>query len=172
MSRAKPFHAERYQLRAAAPGLPALLLVPIARLAAGDLGRAFAGIDPWASYPYPADVLAAYFAASEPSAPRYSIDIGGTVAGVVGLRLDWLRGPYLQFLGLLPGYQRLGLGGTVLAWIEAEAGPASRNLWVCASDFNAAAIRFYEHQGFQRIATLDGLVKDGRDEVLLRKKLT
>ena len=45
----------------------------------------------------------------------------------------------------------------------------SRNLWVCASSFNARALRFYERHGFARAATLPGLVADGYDEILLRK---
>ena len=47
----------------------------------------------------------------------------------------------------------------------------ARNVWVAASDFNAGAIRLYERHGFARVAVIDSLVSDGRDEVLLRKKL-
>ena len=41
----------------------------------------------------------------------------------------------------------------------------------CASSFNSNALRFYARHGFERAATLDGLVQDGIDEVLLRKRL-
>ena len=148
------------------------LIVLDARNAA-SLGAAFAAISPWADYPYPASALAAYFKKSEAGAPRYQIVFGGQIAGVAGLRDDWLRGPYLQFLGILPGFQGRGLGACVLAWFERTARDGGqRNLWVAASDFNTAAIRFYQRHGFAACASLDGLVADGRTEILLRKKLS
>ena len=35
-------------------------------------------------------------------APRFAVWLGGKLAGAAGLRLNWLRGPYVQFLGVLP----------------------------------------------------------------------
>lgn len=170
-----PFSAERYDLGrvrvSAGGGESAVTVTPFPSAAASQLAEALAAIDPWKSYPYPASGLARYFASSAPTAPIYALCTGGTIAGVVGLRLDWLRGPYLQFLGILPEHQGLGLGARVLDWMQREAGPQTRNLWVCASDFNVGAIRFYERHGFRRIAVLDGLVQDDRTEVLLRKRL-
>ena len=85
---------------------------------------------------------------------------------------DRLRGPYLQFLGVLPTFQRLGLGRAMLTWFEKEArARGERNLWVATSDFNQNALRFYEHQGFEHAAVLDDLVRDGISEILLRKRL-
>lgn len=153
-------------------GTLACTLAPFPAEKAALLGDAFAAIDPWASYPYPASALARYFADAEPGAPRYLVMVGEDIAGVVGLRLNWLRGPYLQFLGILPPYQGQALGARVLAWLEAAALSATdSNLWVCASDFNRDGIKFYERHGFARIAEIDGLVKDGKTEVLFRKQL-
>lgn len=166
------FLAEHYELGSCARSGGRLTL---GRLAPGDaeaLGAAFAAIDPWVSYPYPAPALAAYFAKDEPGAPRFSLRAGGELAGAVGLRLDWLRGPYVQFLGMLPGHQGCGFGKAVLDWVESEARAVTqRNLWVLASDFNAGALRFYERQGFARVAALEALVAEGRAEILLRKRL-
>lgn len=147
-------------------------LHPLDPCLADGLGSAFAALSPWADYPYPAASLAAYLSKIEPGAPRYLITSDGATAGAVGLRLDWLRGPYLQFLGLLPAYQGRGLGAEVLSWLEREARAAGqRNVWVAASDFNAGAIRFYARHGFREVARLDDLVRDGRTEVLLRKAI-
>ena len=140
--------------------------------AADKLGRGFAAIDPWARYPYSADALTRYFTNSQPDVPRYAVFSEGVLAGALGLHLNWLRGPYIQFLGLLPGHQRGGTGWSLLEWCEQEAHSSfARNLWVAASDFNADAIRFYERFGFVRTAELDGLVRDDRNEVLFRKRL-
>lgn len=153
-------------------GETALLLSLITATEARELGASFAGIDPWARYPYPASALESYFATTEPGAPRYGISSGTTLAGAIGIRFNWFHGPYIQFLGLLPGQQSLGLGARVLNWLETDArGHGARNLWVAASDFNAGAIRFYERHGFSRAAALDGLVRDGKTEVLFRKRL-
>lgn len=177
-NRATPiFPIERPQERiviaaASAAGGATLALRPVARDDAGRLGAVFAEIEPWSRYPFTADALSAYLAAEEPGAPRYVIEYGDDVAGALGLRLNWLRGHYIQFLGIVPGYQNCGIGARVLDCVGtvAAAGEA-RNLWVAASAFNAGALRFYERHGFTRVASLDGLIQDGCDEILLRKRL-
>jgi ribosomal protein S18 acetylase RimI-like enzyme len=166
-----PFSLRRHELPATG-GQPSLIAEPLRAEQAGPLGEAFAAIDPWASYPYPAAGLVQYLGATEPGAPRFALYLAGELAGAVGLRLNWLRGSYLQFLGLLPSFQRRGVGERVLTWIENEArGANERNLWVAASDFNSGAIRFYERHGFAVAAELADLVRDGRTEVLMRKRL-
>lgn len=165
-----PFSAERYVLQHG--GGRAIDLLPLEVGEAEALGEAFAAMDPWRSYPYPAAGLTAYLAKSEPGAPRFLIRSDRKSVGALGLRLDWLRGPYLQFLGVLEGFQGQGLGRLALDWIEGEARAANqRNLWVAASDFNQGAIRFYEREGYRAVAALDGLVQDGRAEILMRKRL-
>lgn len=147
-------------------------LTPLDPARAKDLGAVFAAISPWADYPFDPASLAAYFAKVEPGAPRYQITLGGDVAGIAGLRNEWLRGPYVQFLGILPAFQGRGLGAAVMAWCERDArAKGARNLWVAASDFNVAARRFYERCGFAETARLDGLVQDGKTEILMRKRL-
>ena len=146
---------------------------PLDAVLAPVLGEAFAAMDPWAAYPYPAAALVRYLASGTREAPIFALATEGRAVGALGLRLEWLRGPYIQFLGLLPETQGRGIGGLAMAWVEREARRAgARNLWVAASDFNAGALRFYERHGFSRIADLDGLVRDERTEVLLRKRLT
>jgi diamine N-acetyltransferase len=153
-------------------GQPTIILQSMNGAVARILGDAFADIDPWARYPFPASALEAYLATVEPGAPRYTIRVGGALAGAVGVREVWLRGPYMQFLGILPSFQRLGIGKLILEWVEAAAQQRDdRNLWVAASDFNADAIRFYERFGFSRVASLEDLVRDGKTELLLRKRL-
>jgi diamine N-acetyltransferase len=171
MSEPSPFGAKSYALRLASEG-DVLILAPLPKREAERLGATFAAIDPWATYGYPATALAAYLAKEEPGAPRFLLTIGGEIAGALGLRLGWLRGTYIQFLGVVPRFQRRGLGRALLDWIACEASKAEeRNLWVAASEINADAIRFYERHGFAQTACLDDLVYDGRTEILLRRRL-
>ncbi|MGQ0674145.1 MAG: GNAT family N-acetyltransferase [Hyphomicrobium sp.] len=167
------FETTGVDIAVAGPNAPGISLAPLTEADCDRLGAAFAAIDPWARYPYPAKALSAYLAGIEPGAPRWAIVVGGDIAGAVGLRLNWLRGPYIQFLGLLPEEQGHGAGGLVLRWIERQAlEGGARNLWVCASDFNARGIKFYRQQGFHEIAAIEGLVHDNRTELLLRKRLS
>jgi GNAT superfamily N-acetyltransferase len=167
---APAFAASRYEL--GGTRAPPLVLYAGVGAEAERLAAAFAAIDPWARYPYPASALAAYFAADEPAAPRFAVHLGDDLAAVAGLRLNWLRGPYVQFLGVLPAFQRNGIGSTILGWIEEETRRAAeRNLWVMASDFNDVAIAFYGRHGFAEAARIPDLVRDRRTEVLLRKRL-
>ncbi len=140
--------------------------------AAQTLADQFAGMLPWSRYPFSAKALASYLAAQEAGAPRYAIFAKGQLAGALGLRFNWLRGPYVQFLGILPGYQGHGAGRAVMSQLIAEArAHGDRNVWVAASSFNADALRFYERLGFTHAALLDGLVQDGIDEVLMRLRI-
>lgn len=162
----KPFAADHYQL---APHLELSVLRPFEAVQAGVL---CASMDPWARYPMKAAELAAFFSQSEPGAPRFAIRVDGALEGAVAVRVNWFSGPYIQTFALAPAVQGRGIGSAVTAFIEAQArGAGCRNLWVAASDFNDGALRFYERHGFVRVAEIDGLLRDDRAEVLLRKKL-
>jgi diamine N-acetyltransferase len=170
VSTPEPFAAARYEVDASERD--PLVIAPLPEREARDLGEAFAAIDPWATYAYPAAALVAYLGKHEPGAPRFLLTCGGKVAGAAGLRLAWLRGPYIQFLALLPAFQRRGLGSRILGWLEGETRAAREgNLWVAASTINVDGIRFYERHGFAQVAQLDDLVFAGRTEILLRKRL-
>ena len=169
---AEPFSAMTYDLDPGRGAVKRVALAPVPPSEAHRLAAAIAAIDPWAKYGYAPARLATFFSGSEPSAPRYALYAEGDIAGVVGLKLDWLRGPFLQFLGILPEAQGQGLGSSVLAWIELEARRGGhRNLWVTASDFNVRALGLYRRHGYEETARLDGLVSDEHAEMLLRKRL-
>ncbi len=102
---------------------------------------------------------------------RYQIECGGDLAGAVIIFNPWLAGPYLQMLAILPAHQKRGIGARVLAWLESEARGHFRNLWLCVSGFNTDAQRFYRLHGFEQVTTLEGLLRDEDDELLMRKRL-
>ena len=104
--REAPLPVERYETDFFGDGTGAVSLRPLPPGEPQKLGPLFAAIDPWARLGYPAEALTSYFGTLEKGAPRYAIMAGHEVAGAVGLRLNWLRGPYVQFLGILPQYQK------------------------------------------------------------------
>ncbi len=125
---------------------------------------------PWSVTGTSAEAITRYLAAEGDGARRYVIDIGGAPAGAAALRYPWLKGPYLELLALLPKHQGQGIGAAFLRWFEEEARRhEARNLWVCASRFNAGALAFYRRHGFAETAALPDLVASGFDEILLRK---
>ncbi len=160
---ARPFQQPIYDL---STNGRRLMLEPIAADEAHILGSAFAAIDPWAAYNTPPARLAGSFAMEEADCCRRAIRVDGRLVGAVVVRSPWLHGPYLQFLGLLPGQQSGGCGAAVLEWMEGEAGPGTRNLWLCVSAINTRARAFYERHGYSHAATLDALAADGMDELL------
>lgn len=166
------FDALNYSLPAIADGrVPTL--GPLPAEAVYPLSEAIAAMDPWHTYRYPAEALRRMLTGNEPGVPRLAISLGREIVGVCVIRTAWLRGPYLQFLALLPTAHNRGIGAAFLAWMEGEARRAEeRNLWVAASQINTGAIRFYERAGFTKVADLDNLACDGRTEFLFRKRLT
>jgi ribosomal protein S18 acetylase RimI-like enzyme len=164
---AATFAAAQYDL------LDGLTLSVIAPSDVPAIATMFAAIDPWKSYPITADQLAGFFGAIEPGAPRFAIHVDGALAGAVSLRTHWFRGPYIQTFALSTAHQGRGVGSTIMAFIERDARTAGeRNLWVAVSDFNVDAQRFYARHGFEQTAAIPDLVRDGRTELLLRKRLT
>ena len=170
MSATAPFTAVCYEI-GVSRGAP-LVAEPMTEDEAGPLAQAVAKLEPWRTYAYPANKLAAFLARPEPGAPRFILRQDGEIAGGIGLRLNWMRGPYIQFLAILPLFQCQGLGSAVIAWVEAQARlGGERNLWIAVSEINEHARRLYERLGFREIAKLDDLVCDGRAEILYRKRV-
>jgi diamine N-acetyltransferase len=162
------FSAPPIELGRAAAG-PARLL-PLKPSSCASLAAGIAAIEPWSVMDYPAETLAAFLLTPDGGASRYVLSVNDEEAGVVSVRHPWLKGPYLELLALLPQAQDQGIGSRIMAWFESAAlQHRARNLWVCASSFNARGLRFYERHGFIRAATLPSLVAEGYDEILLRK---
>lgn len=145
-------------------------LVPIDPGSAVALGEAAAAMDPWARAGYPTGALTQYLGVRDPAAHKFAIYRAGILAGGAAVRHPWLRGPYLEFLAVLPGFQGSGIGSAVLDWIEREAvATRQRNLWVCCTSFNESALAFYQRHGYRSVGLLPDLVLDDCDEILLRK---
>ncbi|WP_158007444.1 GNAT family N-acetyltransferase [Methyloceanibacter stevinii] len=147
-------------------------LCPITDDARRTLAAVLATMAPWSTLAIPEDGLSRFLAGGDEGTRQYAITVDGATAGVVCTRFPWLKGPYVELLAVLPGHQGHGLGTKALTFVEAEAKRAgARNVWVCASEFNGLARRFYERRGFVEVGTLPDLVTDGFAEVLFRKAL-
>ena len=167
---ARPFRAERYQLRPLRDGR-ALALARFTPEAADRLGPATAAIGPWAHYGFDGRNIAAGLKSAAAGSSPLQVECGSELAGAIVVVCPWLSGPYLQMLAILPAHQNQGIGSRILGWFEEEAREHFRNLWLCVSGFNFDAQRFYQAHGYALVATLDGLMRDGDAELLMRKRI-
>ena len=166
-----PFTPERHGVGMLADGRP-LTLEPMTPETAAVLAPQIALFGPWAHYELPVAILYAGLLPAGDGAIRYQLLAGGVAAGAVIIRSPWLAGPYLQMLAVLPALQGRGAGGHVLDWYEATAVEAKmRNVWLCVSGFNANAQRLYRRHGYEMAGLIPGLMRDGDDELLMRKNL-
>jgi len=79
-------------------------------------------------------------------------------------------GGYLRLIALTPEAQGTGIGAELLETFERETFVHSKNAFLLVSDFNTAAQRFYERQGYVRTGALADLVVPGVSELLYWKK--
>jgi diamine N-acetyltransferase len=144
-------------------------LRPLGANEAMPLSTVFADMDPWKTLGYQREQLASYLLLPDPALKRFTVLVAKERSGIVCLRHPWLRGPFLEMLALFPSCQGRGLGKEILQWIEDQTKIFHPNIWVTVSAFNSGARRFYKQAGFLQVAVLSGLVRDGFDELLLRK---
>ena len=149
-----------------------IALAPMTAAAAATLAPQIAAIGPWAHYNFQPETLHKAFLTSGDGAVRYQLLIGDMPAGAVIIRSPWLAGPYLQMLALLPAHQGSGIGKLFLDWYEATAHAAGlRNVWLCVTGVNTNAQRLYLRHGYTLVGRLADVIRDGDDELLMRKTL-
>ena len=139
--------------------------------AADELAGRIAEIDPWRRLAIPADRIRRLLEAGHGLEIRV-IRIDNRPVGAIVVQCDWLLGPYLRHLSVLPEAQARGAGTRALAWLEGIARrDRQSNIWLCVSAFNSQALAFYARHGFVEAANLPDLVRPGEDEILMRRRL-
>jgi ribosomal protein S18 acetylase RimI-like enzyme len=161
----RPFSAKYYDL-------PRCSLRRLEKSAGGALGPILASMDPWRTLGFSPQGLSQYLCRPDSSLKRFRLVAQEQNIGVVCLRYPWLRGAYIELLAVFAPYQGEGLGREMMAWIVQQTALEADNLWVAVSSFNHRAQRFYQSFGFSQVAVLTDLVKDGYDELLLRRRLS
>jgi len=136
---------------------------------AGLISSHLAKIDPWRTLKYAPENLLKYLLRYDSALKRYVIVKEDNICGVIGIRYPWLRGAYIEMLGIFESYQRMGIGSEIIQWAEEQSGIESENLWVIVSEFNQNAIHFYERNGFVKTADIRDLIRPGLNELLYRK---
>jgi ribosomal protein S18 acetylase RimI-like enzyme len=159
----RPFSASEYDLG------PARLVDSPPH--ADAIGVLLASIDPWLRNGRTAEAMASRFRDPDPGAARFAVMREGEVIGGVIIRFPVIRGAYLETLGLAASARSTGVGRAIIEWMAREVEDRAPNLWLCVTEWNTAARRFYERQGFTEVGLLPGLVTEDQTEIFMRKRL-
>jgi len=131
--------------------------------------RMTADSEPWLSLGY--DVAAARRALSAPERELHVAAVEGRVAGYVLLNLTGPFAGYIQSICVAPGLRSRGVGRRLVQHAEARVFADHANLFICVSDVNAGARRFYERLGYAAVGELKDYLVRGHSEILLRKSI-
>lgn len=125
--------------------------------------------DPWKRLGYQASDWDNYFTPLPEGRESYVVEQDGRVAGIAVVRQKLLLGDYVELLGVAGWARGKGLGGRLLAHVEAAVFARTKNLFACVSDFNGQARHFYKNQGYLEIGPMPNFLIPGSAEILLRK---
>jgi ribosomal-protein-alanine N-acetyltransferase len=98
-----------------------------------------------------------------------TVDSPARFAGIALVRPGFLAGDYLEVLAITSQERGRRLGAVLIEHVERVAFARAKNVFVCVSDFNTRARRFYERQGYAEVGKLPDLLVPGSAELLLRK---
>jgi len=125
--------------------------------------------DPWRRLGYGRDDWLRLLATPLVDREAWVAMIGDAVSGLAVVRPRFLAGDYLELFAVAEVARGKRCGATLLAHVESVTFARGRNLFVCVSDFNEGAQRFYARQGYDHVGTLPDLLVAGSAELLLRK---
>ena len=147
--------------------------IEVRRLSGGSeseaCARMMAGSEPWITlergYEESLDMI------SDPSREVYLAVMGGEIAGFVVLEMSGAFVGYVKSICVSPGWRGRGVGGRLMAFAEERIFSETPNVFLCVSDFNEGARRFYERLGYEAVGELRDYIVPGRSEILMRKSI-
>lgn len=81
-------------------------------------------------------------------------------------------GGYVNSLAVFPGFQGQKIGEKLLSLAEEHTSGSCDRIFLCVSDFNPGARRFYERHGYEFLGEIRDMIVPGKHEHLMRKILT
>jgi ribosomal protein S18 acetylase RimI-like enzyme len=108
---------------------------------------------------------------SNASRERYVARVQGERAGFLIISMQGAFVGYVQLLGVAERFRGQGVGRELIGFAEQRIFRETPNVFICVSDFNQEAQRFYAKAGYQRVGELRDFIVAGRAEFLLRKTI-
>jgi ribosomal-protein-alanine N-acetyltransferase len=99
----------------------------------------------------------------------YVLRVHNEIAGFVIIQTGGTFSGYIQTICISEKYRGQRLGTKLLEFSEERILKFSPNVFICVSSFNKGAIKLYYEFGFKLIGTMENFVREGFDELLLRK---
>ncbi|MBS1577805.1 MAG: GNAT family N-acetyltransferase [Bacteroidetes bacterium] len=101
----------------------------------------------------------------------YILEKRKEMTGFIVLQVCGSFNGYIQTLCIKEAYRGNGLGKQLLQFAEERIFQSSPNVFICVSVFNEPAKKLYYKSGFQEVGVLKDFIKNGVDELLLRKTI-
>lgn len=93
----------------------------------------------------------------------------GSVAGFVTITFKGSLPGYIKRIAVREDLRYLGIGKELMSFAEELILPVTKNVFLCVSDFNKSAIRFYERLGYKMIGEITNYLLEGKHELIMRK---
>ncbi len=106
---------------------------------------------------------------TDPSREVYLAMDRDEIAGFVVLEMEGALTGYVKSIGVSPPFRGKGVGARLMSFVEERVFRERPNVFLCVSDFNVGARRFYEKLGYEAVGELRDYIVRGRSEILLRK---
>ena len=108
---------------------------------------------------------------SDGSRERYLATVQGQRAGFLVISMQGAFVGYVQLLGVAAEFRGQRVGRALIEHAEQRIFRETPNVFICVSDFNQEAQRFYARMGYERVGELRDFIVGGRAEFLLRKTI-
>lgn len=125
--------------------------------------------DPWLRLGYTRQDWLGLFRPVPVDREAYVAERNGEVAGFAVVRPAYMLGDYLNLLAVAASHRGHGVGVQLIEHVERIVFARTKNFFVCVSDFNVDARRFYARLGYEEVGALTNLIVAGASEILLRK---
>ena len=147
--------------------------VEIRRIRGGDEAEACAGMmaasEPWVTlgrgYQESLGVV------SDPFREVYVAVFDGRITGFVVVEMQGAFTGYIKSICVAPNLRDRGIGARLMAYAEERIFRKTPNVFLCVSDFNDGARRFYQGLGYETVGELRDYLVRGSSEILVRKTM-
>jgi len=106
---------------------------------------------------------------SDPSREVYVAVIDGRITGFVVVEMRGAFTGYIKSICVAPDLRGRGIGARLMAYAEKRIFGETPNVFLCVSDFNDGARRFYQGLGYETVGELRDYLVRGSSEILMRK---
>jgi ribosomal protein S18 acetylase RimI-like enzyme len=130
-----------------------------------------ASSEPWISLKRNYEDGQALMRVTEGGMEAFMAKIGNERLGFVVIKMAGAFVGYIQILAVAESSRGMGIGNSLMDYVEDRIFQVSPNAFICVSDFNESARKLYESRGYQLLGKLENYLENGFTELLLRKTI-